>query len=299
MAYVTTTEADKIIAEFWISEVIARLRAAIVLTPLVWRDFSKTTQNKGDIINIPKRGTVTVRTKAENTDITSDTPTNDSVAVTLDTHKYVSWAIEDRASALAIDRGLQYLDDAVPQLVEFIEADILAEYANVGSSIGTAGVDIDGATVLEARKALNDANVPMMGRAMVVSTKDEIALLGIDKFTDATQRVDGGAALKEATIGRLYGFDVYMSQLVVESGAAPVNTHNLAFHPQGLVLATRPLPNNSGKGVLQTVVTDPVSGLSLRFSQGYSIAAMATINTVDILYGIKTVDANKTLEILS
>jgi hypothetical protein len=270
-----------------------------MLTRLVRRDFSTETGGKGQVVNIPKRGAVTVRNKAEGTGITSDAPTNTTVPVTLDLHKYVSWKIEDNAGSKAIDAGLRYLDDAIPALVEELEGLILAEYANAAVSVGVAGTPMDGDLVLDARKALNDAKVPMSGRVLVVSSADETHLLKEDKLVAANTRGDDGEAMREARIGRLYGFDVFMSQLV-NTTIGPNANHNMAMHPDAVALVTRVLPAPPpNTGALSQVVTDPISGLAFRYTQSWSSTDLAMVHTVDLIAGIDTVEDAKMVEIIS
>lgn len=288
MAQITTTEAADIIPKFWLNEVLQAYYASSTIAQLVRRDFSRETQNIGDTINIPKRGSVSVQTKTENSPVTPEAPTNSKVPVLLNRHKYVSWKIEDHASAKATDQGLAYIRDAIPLLIEEIEGELLGEYVNAGNAIGTAGVPLTEASVRLARHTLNTEKVPSRNRIMIVSSDDEMALLGQSLFVAADKRGDDGTALREASVGRVFGFDVFMSQLV-NSTSNPATRHNIAMHPDGLVLAVRPLPLPApGSGVRAGVVMDDNAGISFRYTQGYSQTDMAMMHTVDILYGIKT-----------
>lgn len=301
MAEITTTEAGPAIPEFWLGKAIGRLRANTVMTRLVTSDFNETEiANRGDAINVTKRGDVTVRDKTEGTDITSDAPSNTNVKVELDTHKYVSWTLEDNAGSKAIDNAVDYVMDAMDALVEALEGDLLNLYSDVANDVGTAGSDISDATVLDARKTLNDQKAPMTGRNMIVSSKDDRALLAIDKLTDP-RSVEGAQALNEGAIGRLHGFDIFMSQLVKTSGSAPTNTHNLAFHKNAFYLVTRPMVlADPRSGAVSVVMTDPVTGITLRYTRQYSIAQLGTVHVIDVLYGVKSVDEDRyAVEVLS
>ena len=301
MAEITTTEAAPAIPEFWLMKAIGRLRAATVMTRLVTTDFSETEiSRKGDTVNVTKRGDVTVRDKAEGTDITSDAPSNTGIAVVLDKHKYVSWTLEDNAGSKAIDDAVNYVQDAMDALIEAVEGDLLNLYSDVAADVGVAGNDISDAIVLDARKVLNDQKAPATGRNLVVSSKDDRALLAIDKLTDP-RTPDGAQALREAALGRYAGFDIYMSQLVKTTAGPPTTTHNLAFHKNAFYLVTRPLAlPDQRSGVVTAIMTDPVTGITLRYSRQYSIAALATVHVIDILYGVKSVDEDRyAVEVLS
>lgn len=296
MAAITTTQAADIIPKFWLNEALQRYRNAIVLAGLVRRDFSNETGNLGDTINVPTMADVSVVDKAEGTAITPQAPSSGKIPIVLNKHKVASWAVEDHAAAKAVPMGLQYLDRAMPLIAEAVESDLMALYADASTTVGSAGTDLTPATILAARKALNDVRVPTSNRIAIVSPSDDVALLGDDLFVAADKRGDMGTALREATLGRVYGFDFYMSQLIPETGAGPTR-HNMFLHPDAMVLASRPLPlPEPDQGVRSAIVTDPISGLSFRYTSGYSITDQATIHTIDVLYGVKTMRADAIVE---
>mgnify|MGYP001791907291 CR=1 FL=1 len=293
MAAVTTTEAADIIPKFWLNEAITRFRANTIMTRLCRRDYENTTMAKGDTISIPKRGVVTAKSKVQGSPIVPDAPTNDKVDVTIDQHEYVSWSIEDHAKSKALDVGLRYLDDAIPVLAEKVEQDLLNLYAENALIVGTAGTDLTEDTILAARLAMNNQKAPMMNRHLIVSPKDETALLKVDRFTRFDALGEEGI-IREATLGRLHGFTTYMSTLVPTIPGPPVTTHNLAFHPNAYVLVSRALAMPpQGAGVVMAMQADPVSGLIFRYTQGYSILDQAMIHTIDILYGVKAIDEDR------
>lgn len=293
MAAITTTEAADIIPKFWLNEAITRFNANTVMTRLCRRDYENTTMAKGDTISIPKRGVVTAKSKAEGSPIVPDAPTNEKVDVSINQHEYVSWSMEDHARSKALDVGLQYLDDAIPILAEKVEQDLLNLYAQCALQVGTAGADIDEDTILAARLELNKQKAPMVNRHLIVSPKDETGLLKIDRFTRYDATGEEGL-IRESRLGRLHGFETYMSTLVPVVAGAPNTTYNLAFHPNAFVLVSRALATPpQGAGVLTATQVDPISGLVFRYTQGYSILDQAMIHTIDILYGVKAIDEDR------
>lgn len=107
------------------------------------------------------------------------------------------------AQTRAVGRGLQYR--AVDHLVD-------AAYA---VTIGNAEANLRGA-IIEARKVLNAFNVPDEERFLVVGTDFESALLNDDKLNLAQNVGEGEAvsALREATLGRRYGFNIIVDQTI-------------------------------------------------------------------------------------
>ncbi|MEM1350006.1 MAG: P22 phage major capsid protein family protein [Myxococcota bacterium] len=291
---ITTTEVDPGIPEFWLAQAIGFLRAQAMMARLVRRDVSDQVQTVGDTVNIIKRGSLTVRDKAEGSAITSDSPADSKVAVLLDRHKYVSWFVEDRAASVAVDAAIDYIEDGMGGIAEAIEADLLGLYADIANDVGTGGTNLTLATLLAARQQLNVQRAPMQGRALIISPKDEVALLNSELLVAADKRGDDGKALREAMMGRIYGFDAYMSQLVPSTGSGPATTHNVAFHRNAFALVSRPLGMpEQGTGVRATVMTDPVTGVAMRYTRQWDSTQLATRHTIDVLYGVKSIDEDR------
>jgi N4-gp56 family major capsid protein len=294
MANITTTEVADAMPQFWAARAIGALSANLVMANLINRDASAEIAQAGDTINIVKRGAITVKDKSANTAVVPDAPSNTKIPVVLNKHKYVSWHLEDNASAKAIADAVNYVQDGMVAIAEAIETDLLELHASIANEVGTAGTDIDDTTILQARLQLNLQKCPMMGRNMIISPKDEIALLALDKFTSAEKRADGGNALTEAELGRIYGFNCYMSQLVDVTAGTPDTTHNIAFHRDAFVLAMRGLPLPApGSGAIGSVIVDPRTGITLRYTRQWDADALATKHVIDVLYGIAAVDEDR------
>lgn len=288
MADITRTSAGPFIPQIWANTALEVLRNKVVLAKLVTRDSDIAAFQVGDTLNIPYPGTFTANDKSANTAVTLQVPTATTTTLTLDKHKEASFLVEDAARATANqDIMARYMEAAVIPIAEQIESDLLAAAVGFTNSVGTYGTDLSAATIRSARKTLNDNKAPQDGRALIVSDKDEIALLGDSALQNyfAWSQTQG---LREGSIGRLYGFDVYQSQLIPATGTSPVNTKNIAFAPGAVLLAMRGLPEApAGTGAVSSVVNDPASGLSLRVTMAYNAANLGVQVSVDVLYGVK------------
>jgi hypothetical protein len=119
-------------------------------------------------------------------------------------------------------------------LVRGVEDEIIAEIE--GATYPTEHqLDLDLVapykTATQARRRLNDARVPMDGRAMIVGSGVEEVFLNSDQFIRADRSGDSNA-FRDALIGRVAGFNVY-----VVPGLAPDKAY--AFHRTAFVLSTR------------------------------------------------------------
>lgn len=213
-----STEAADAIPQFWLSEALGYLRDEIVLAGLVRRDVDDVVAEEGDTINVTKRGALSVQTPAENAALVPEGPTTTKIPIVLNQYAAVTWQATDLASAKAVDDAINYAQDAAAKLAEHIEQSIAAEYANFTTTkTGTDGVSgITLANIISTRIDQNKANVPRSGRAMVIHPDAEEDLLNLDKLTDV-DRAGTSMALREAMLGRLYGYDVYSSNNVAQS----------------------------------------------------------------------------------
>lgn len=294
-------QMDAFIPEIVANVALGRLRNASALLPTVTRNSELTTATLGKKVLVPKRGTVTSHDKAAGTAVTPQNPTATQVEVELDTHKEVTFILEDVAAAMANPEALNgYVEDGMIELAERIDTAILAKYADAGDSVGSAGTDVDADLVVDARKALTDAKAPLSDRYLVVSSKDEAALLKEEKFTSAQVIADAGQAMREAFLGRKYGFSILVHQGVVETGSSPTSTHNMAYQKGAICVATRPLPlPPEGMGVKAAYVQDPESGLGIRVLYSYDTDLLGLKVTLDVLYGVETLREELIVEVLA
>ena len=300
MADITRAVVGPFIPQIWANTALEILRAKIVLAKLVTRDSDVAAFQVGDTLNIPYPGVFVANDKAANTPVTLQVPTATTTSVVLNKHKEASFLIEDVAKALANqDIMARYMDAATIPIAEAIETDLLALYSGFTYTTGVAGTDLTAAMIRATRKVMNDNKVPQNARALIVSDKDEVALLG-DPALQQYFAYSQTQGIKEGSIGRLYGFDLYQSQLVPAIGSAPVSTKNLALDPGAVILAMRALPDApAGSGAQTSVVNDPVSGLTVRCTIGYNISLLAVQCTIDVLYGVAKLRNEKAVVVLS
>lgn len=198
--------------------------------------------------------------------------------------------MEDYGAAQANGDALsRYVNPAIIALAEQLETDLWTMYSSLtGTSVGTSGTDISVATVRSARKVLNDAKAPMDDRFLVVSDKDEIALLG-DSSMQSFFAFARSGSVESGALPNLYGFQPYVSQLVPVVAGTPASTKNIAFHKQAMMFAMRPFRDiPAGSGVATATAIDEQSGIAIRVLKQYKAEYRAEYVGFDILYGFTT-----------
>ncbi len=209
-------DAAGFVPETWAFEALEVLRAEMPILRLVATDATVGEVGwVGKTLNIPFPGTFVAQDKVEGTPVTPQQPTGGAfVPVTLSRHKVVDFMPEDFANAQSNRNLMQrYMEPATTAIVEAVTNDLFSLYASLSApSVGTLGTGINAAAIRQARKTLFDARAPRTNRSIIVGDSDEIAILGDSELKEyfAFSRNE---AIAEGSIGRVYGFDIYSSQL--------------------------------------------------------------------------------------
>jgi len=297
------TEAATFIPEIWSDEIIAAYQKNLKMAPLVKR--LAMSGKKGDKIHIPKPVRGDANAKAADTAVTIIANTEGELTVDIDRHFEYSRLIEDIVEVQALSSLRQfYTDDAGYALATKVDTDLMnagtgfgdgtrtqspantgadwvnsnSYYFNATSGLAAYAVDTvttgDNFTDLgfrEAIKLMDDANVPMDGRVIVVPPAVRKSIMGIDRYVSSD--FVGGRGVESGLIGNLYGVDVYVSsncpviEVAAQNSASTADTRGcMFFHKDALVLAEQ---------------------MSVRSQTQYKQEYLSTLYTADTLYGIQ------------
>lgn len=256
----------------------------------------------GNTLDIPKPGTLTVSTKTAGTAMTTQSPTATKVSVTLNQHKYIDVLEEDITKLLQKpDMQAAYARNMAIVLAEDVESYLFSLHPNLTS---TVSFDATSATTIEnsflaLRSKFARNKVPQaMPKGAFLETSIIDKLLTVDKYSRGDY-IGNTEAVNLGAIRRIYNINIFESQLVPATGS-PVAYHSLGLTPYGLVLANRPMPlDGNGKGVRQTNMRDPNTGVTFRLTEGYSHGDLGSRFTIDLLYGASVCDTTQVYEIES
>lgn len=216
------------------------LQREIVLPRLVWSDLTKAhfqyAFNDTVTMTVPAVLASRTRTLRSTSGLTADDLAETSVDVKLDKHVYKLLNITDEQLTLDIrDFGTQVLQPQIRSVAEGLEDVIAGTLAGATSASGDVGfvegTDDPYKVLVRARKALNDLNVPMNDRVVVVGSAVEAAFLESDRISKASASGDSNAndALRDATIGRVAGFQIVQSNALGEDEAYAFHRTAVAF----------------------------------------------------------------------
>lgn len=201
----------------WANESIAILEENMVLGNLVYRDFSTLIADHGDTVNTRKPGEFKAKRKSASDNVTVQANTATNVPVVLNQHLHASFMIKDADQSKAFkDLVTEYLHPAVLSVARSVDLILGAQvhqfHAYSGGQLGGLLDTNSDSYLLDTRQVLNDNKCHETGRNLILSSASETTLLKNAKFTQAYSVGDEGSAMREASLGRKYGLEIFMAQ---------------------------------------------------------------------------------------
>jgi len=297
------TEAATFIPELWSDEIIAAYEASLKVAPLVKKIPMQ--GKKGDKLHIPKPTRGDANAKAADTAVTIIANTESELTVDIDRHFEYSRLIEDIVDVQALSSLRQfYTSDAGYALAKRVDTDL----HSCGTGFGDGGTVVFSDAVAETDyqhtgcffndngtttqytddtivaadvftdaffrdmiQKLDDNDVPMEDRHLIIPPSVRNAIMGIDRYV-STDFVTG-QGVQSGLIGNLYGVDVYVSsncatiEAAADNSVSSVDTRAaLLFHRDAMVLAEQ---------------------MSVRSQTQYKQEYLSNLYTADCLYGVE------------
>lgn len=210
---------DALIPEIWSREALMTLMSNTIMAQLVHRDFSSQIANEGDVVNTSRPADFSGKRKTDADNVTDQDAISANIPVPLDQHVHVSFVIKDGELSKALPDLLErYMEPAAREIAEKVDQVLCGQTAQlltyqVGEPNSVTSLNVDD-YILDADEKLNDNRAPKFGRYLVMSSRFNRAALGAEIVVEADKRGDAGTALREASVGRIYGFDSFMDQNV-------------------------------------------------------------------------------------
>ena len=209
------------IPELWSARLLYALENSHVATNLVNRNYQGQITNAGDTVHINSIGAITVSDYTKNTDMSApETLATTDQTLVINQAKSFNFQVDDvdkvQAAGDLIDTAM---GRAAYALADVSDAFLLKTIANGVASANKIGAKatltaLTASNVYEnivkMRTLLDKANVPTTGRTIVVPPEVYALLLLDDRFAKSGSD-SGQNALLNGMVGRVAGFDVFMS----------------------------------------------------------------------------------------
>ena len=280
--FVYANDLDAFIPELWANESVQILVENMVVANLVHRDFSNEVAKFGDLVNTRKPAEFTAKRKTNADSVTVQDATATNIQVPLDQHFHTSFMIKDGEESKSFKQlSDEYLKPAVLSIARAVDQVLLGEahafYANAEGIAGGLTTSNIINYIVETRKRMNINKAYEEGRNLILTPDTESIALQVSTFHEADKVGDEGTAMREASLGRKFQFNIYMCQNASSTTGIPVN-------------ASYPLVDlTAGYAKGTTVVHVDTAGSSLAVGQWISVGgvlhhvtALGTLSTQDI-----------------
>jgi hypothetical protein len=203
--------------QLWANESVAILVENLVTARLVHTDFKNLIAEHGDIVNTRKPAEFTAKRKGLTDDVDTQDATAVNIQVPLNQHWHTSFLLRDGELSKSFkDLKTEYLSPAITSIAQAVDKVLLGQaYQFIANTEGKFG-DFSSTTakgyILDVRKRMNINKVPSPGRNLLLTPNLETETLKLDLFLSADTVGDEGTALREASLGRKLGFDIFMVQ---------------------------------------------------------------------------------------
>ncbi len=232
-------------------EALPILESNLVFPALIYKDYSEDFSKQGDTIQVRKPPVYNASEFDGEIDIQDIN--EGEVLVKLDKIADVSVELTAKEMTLnAEDFTKQVIEPAMVALAEKINADGLALYKDIANVYGTAGQTPSTLSDLAGgAKVLNDNKSPLVGRSGVWNT-EAIANFQVLPALVNAEKSGSTDALREGSIGRVFGVDHYFSQQIPEhtAGTFSGSAFFLGVNDQGYTLISNTSEGDLKKGDL-------------------------------------------------
>lgn len=293
--HVTTTTAATFIPQIWSDEIVAAYKKNLVAANL----FKKMSfqGKKGDTVHIPSPTRGSASLKTANNQVTLQAATESEVVVNINQHYEYSRLIEDITEVQALSSLRRfYTDDAGYALARQVDTSLIqlgrgfnggnaanAAYAGAfsgadGTTAYVAGSNtgfgaLTDAAIRRTIQRLDDNDVPMDGRFILIPPSARNTLMGINRYTEQAFVGEAGNAntIRNGEIGNLYGIPVFVSSNADTTSGSTATRIVLLGHKDSAVL---------------------VEQVGVRSQTQYKQEYLGTLYTADTLYGVKELRDN-------
>lgn len=273
------------------------LRYLSVLPRTVRMDFSNEfVKGRGQTVNVlapVSVGDAHVYTKAQRDareDIVFDDLEETWTPVTLEDQIYKAVRLPDDFATFTLkDANSQVFIPMAKAVVDGLATPLITQMSAIGNDVDSPIPDVaaDGSNIMQvliaANQVLNQRKIPREGRTLAVGTEIEAAILGLPQLQKVNEGGDSGDLLRNASIGRLFGFNIVVAPELASNFA-------VAYHKDAFAFVTRPSQQPQGAAWSGIASQD---GFSLRLIQHYNPGKLEDQVVADAFYGASTLDADR------
>jgi len=287
---ITNTTGAAFIPEIWSDEIVAAYKKSLVAANVFKKMSFK--GKKGDTVNIPVPTRGSANLKGSEAQVTLNSTSSSLIPVLIDKHYEYSNLIEDITEVQSLSSLRRfYTDDAGYALGKQVDSSLIqlgrgfnggnqANSAYAGAYSGADGTTayvaaantglgaLTDAAIRRTIQRLDDNDVPMDGRFLIIPPSARNTLMGLARYTEQAfvGETGNGNTIRNGEIGNLYGIPVFVSSNADTTSGSTACRIALLGHKDAAVL---------------------VEQMGVRSQTQYKQEYLATLYTADTLYGVK------------
>jgi hypothetical protein len=226
------------IPEIWNAQLLTDFRQASVAAALANREYEGNATS-GNVVKINTASAIAVKDyKLANRTTSADAVSTTSEDLLIDKEKSFDFYVDDIDRAQVAGSMDVFTRSAGEGLAEDTDKFLLSlAVTGAGATVPSANLTPDTAfdVIRNMRKELNKAKVPLASRVLIVNAEFEAILLSSASKLTSVDTSGTPEALRNATLGRLLGFDIITSEnlpTVDSPQAVALYTPTLAYVSQ-------------------------------------------------------------------
>jgi hypothetical protein len=242
---------------FFAQEALIQLEKVLGLAGRIHRDFSDATKGQGDTVQVRRPATFT----AQDAPSTSQNVTTESIAVTVDKWKEVKFELTEKDLSLTNEKIISdHIRPAAVALADQIDQDLATLYKKIPWHSTLQATPVLG-DIGKLRQIMFDNKVPLTDKSMLhymVDGATELAFLNA-LAASGMQPNQQDSSLREGSMGRLYGFDVWANQ-------------NTPSHTSGVAAdATGTIDGINAVGATSMLISAVTAGITVKEGDSFAI----------------------------
>lgn len=267
-------------------EALMQLENNLVFGSNVHREYKKEFAKVGDTVSIrkPVKFAVTDGATASVQDVTEST-----TPFVINKRKHVAWAFTTQDLTLTVDEySTRYIQPAMIQLANQVDADLAALYKDVWNAVGTAGTTPSTfAGVAAAAKRLDKMAVPQDMRKLVLDPEAHWSLADGLKGIYNQKRVE--EFIGKGYLGNIADFDIFKDQ-------------NVSTHTKGTATGT-PLVNGGSQSYTAPTSAQLTANTYALITDGWTNSVTGIVKAGDVftiagVYSVNPISKQSTAELM-
>lgn len=212
---------DNFIPTVWSGRLLKQLDRKHVLVNVCNRDYEGEISDLGDTVKINSIGDISVNDYTKNsTSVSAETLTDASTQLSIDQSKYFAFQVDDVDQVQQKPKVMnRAMDKAGVALADTADSYVAGLHGDAGTSL-TA--DLDSVTIFDAladiKGSLMENDVPASMDLWYVIDPHTYTDAIADEIEDSTDNVE---RIREGSVGRLYGFDIFVSNNLKYNSSDP------------------------------------------------------------------------------